>query len=68
LRAAVTLVVKRHAPHLRKRNAFRSAGSLLGHAGRRQKRVGYPRNSHRASRFLWRHRLEAIQLKAAKPL
>jgi hypothetical protein len=68
LGAAVMLVAKRHAPHLRKRNAFRSAGGLLRHAGRRQKRIGYPRNSRRASRFFWRRRLEAIQLKAAKSL
>src|ERR1700736_2415617 len=37
LRAAVTLVAIRRAAHLRKRNAFRSAGSLLRHAGHHQR-------------------------------
>jgi hypothetical protein len=36
LQAAVTLVAIRRAAHLRKRNAFRSADSLLTHAGHRQ--------------------------------
>jgi hypothetical protein len=37
LRAAVTLVATRDAAHLRERNAFRSAGSLLTRAGHRQR-------------------------------
>jgi hypothetical protein len=47
---------------------FDQPAPFSGMQGTTRERVAYPRNSHRISRFLLRRRLEAIQLKAVKPL
>src|SRR3984893_4358313 len=60
LRAAVTLVAIRRAAHLRKRNAFRSAGSLLTHAGHRQRTRRVSAQLPPCIPVFWRRRLERI--------